>query len=303
MNLLLTLLLTMKCWRIPGWWVHHENNKSRDIDTLSYHLQPNDMDGLVFGYLRALPDGWEIYGLFGGFKMLCSKSQPIEARRGGWLYRNGTILTVDIMSGMLAASREKVIRALTVLSTPPADWMAEEELPAMTPELRTTPGGHSKGTPPTPGGHSKGRKPAVLNDVLKTHSLKDTHTIAPGAPAEAEVRQWATHLGIPPDFAWLKIEQAVERKDFVKKIWQDDWQSKMERFWKEDGAVWMAKNQKKRRAPGAKPADWQAGDAEQWWTDSLADVRASLEGALLGQDQKNAARLREIIASRAQEKT
>jgi hypothetical protein len=54
-------------------------------------------------------------------------------------------------------------------------------------------------------------------------------------------------------------------------------------------------DKKNARGANGHPVGWEAGDADVWWTDSLVDVRAAMNGAALGNDEKTVARLRAIL--------
>jgi len=305
----------MEAWHITQ-WDKYERADTRKTNNMTWYAKQTKLVGRGIGATLKLP--WpknaQLLGLWAMIETLASMS---EVEHRGWLVRDYEPMDAAMMSDLIPSFPPEAFQeALDHFSRADVRWLERWTFSASRPLPGFSPG-QSPAVLPVAGG-SPGQSPAVLpvnpdaaritggnsgterqtDRQTDRHSLKDTHTIAPGAPSEVEVKTWATNVGVPPDFAALKIAQAVERKDFVKKAWSEGWQSKVQRFWAEDGAAWVAKNQKKRRAPGAKPDGWQAGDAAQWWSDPLAEVRATLSGATLLKDEKTAARLKEVIAAR-----
>ncbi len=279
----------MKAWYFPQWDDLYESNKSRTVVTLTYFMQPNKLDGEGIGLLRMQPDWLELYGVLGFIKILASKS---ERAQRGWLVRGKTALTPQRMAALTGIPVPKIERALKFFSTPPMDWMAFDECPGTAP----TPSGHHPGTTPAPDGHSTD---TVSPRLMTEEVAEDLHTpIVAGAPSPFAIRNWAVTNDVDPDFAVLKARQAAERGDFAQAVWQKRWQSKLLRFWREDGPDWKAKNQKKRRAAELAAAERLPTDPAHWWTDPLDALDRELSGLAMMEDEKTAARLRDIIKLR-----
>jgi hypothetical protein len=120
-------------------------------------------------------------------------------------------------------------------------------------------------------------------------------------PSEAEVREWASSVGVDPDFAAQKRAELCERHGWHQNGRLLDWQSRFQRFWETDGAQWGAFRKKTARgAAGSQlPPEALPTDCAWWWTDSIDSVEGALTGAVLqGGNEKNVARLREVIAVR-----
>lgn len=129
----------------------------------------------------------------------------------------------------------------------------------------------------------------------EAHSLPDEFSI----PSEAEVRTWAEMSGVNPEFASQKHAAASERHGWVQNGQLLDWRRAFKRYWESDREEWMVRFQKKGRATAnGKPAGWKEGDQEWWWSEGCELVERALTGALLGGDEKNAARLREVLTQR-----
>lgn len=213
MKLMLTILVAMKCWHILRWNDLFENNKSREIETLTYYLQPNKMDGECMGQLRLEPDGWEIYGVFGYLKMLASKS---EREMRGWLFRNGSPLTVERMQALTGIPTAKLQRTLDCLSTPPFDWIGYDDLPPQTPALA----GQSKGTSPALAGQSKGgNSPGLRTDKGLTEGKQKEKKAASPEEAQLQRQQFAANAARRGELeAIAEDERTAEQRAELKKV-------------------------------------------------------------------------------------
>lgn len=192
--------------------------------------------------------------------------------------------------------------------------------PDAQPTLNLNPLGHPEGQPPGhgkghPDEHPKGSGGDTVGegDGSLGEEKEKGEGVAPAAgashiPSVSEVRDWADQNFVPAAFAIERLQQAIERKDFDKPGWQHGWQKKLARFWETDQDEWL-KSKKNRAArnghggPNAsggspRPDGWMEGDSDWWWTNPLPDVRATLFGATQANNEKTAARLREIIAAR-----
>lgn len=177
--------LVMKAWRILRWNDLFENNKSRCVETLSYFLQPNKLDGEGMGLLRLQPDAWEIYGVFGYLKILASRS---ERGMRGWLYRNGSPLTVERIHALTGIPIEKIERTLKFTSTAPMDWMAYDEVPR-TPMADN---GQHEGTSGAHHGHLRDTiSPGLSTDKGLTDINKKTKKPATPEEAKQQSRQFS----------------------------------------------------------------------------------------------------------------
>jgi hypothetical protein len=112
------------------------------------------------------------------------------------------------------------------------------------------------------------------------------------------VRAWAAAKAVDPDWAAEKHQQHTTRGGWMVRGLLIDWQTRFTTYWQEEAEAWVAKRKKNARGADGRPGGWKAGDADVWWTDSVADLKSALTGAALGKNKKTAARLREIIAHR-----
>lgn len=121
-------------------------------------------------------------------------------------------------------------------------------------------------------------------------------------PTVDEVAAWASANEVPEEYAREKWAETGERHGWMQSGRVLDWRRRWKRYWSEDREQWGLKMEKKARGGprlnGARPAGWCAGDQEWWWTEDLGTVDRALTGALLGADEKNAGRLREVITAR-----
>lgn len=204
----------MKAYRINCWHDLYENNKSREIETLTYFCQPNKIAGEGVGFMLMQPDGLELYGLFGFIKILASTA-PKKQR--GWLIRNGTALTPERMEALTRIPKAKWERALTFFSTPPMDWMTQDES-----DSPTTPRRHTSDSPTTPPGQAQGgNSPGLSTDLgLSTDSREreKERTAATVAEIEASRTQAGILLSQIRELAGRKGDLTLqERADLRKK--------------------------------------------------------------------------------------
>lgn len=184
----------MKAYRIDRWPDIYENNKSREVETLSYYLQPNKLVGEGIGYLLMLPDGLEIYGVFGFLKSLASTTSPPKLR--GWLYRNGSPLTPERIEMLTRIPKEKIVRALDVLASAPVNWMVHEEMPDTT----ATPRGQAGDTTATPGRQAKDTiSPGLRTDKGLTELKKESKKAASLEEARLQSRQFSAKQALLAD--------------------------------------------------------------------------------------------------------
>jgi hypothetical protein len=134
-----------KAYHFTDWDDLYENNKSREIETLSYFMQPNKLVGEGIGFLRQEPDWLELYGTLGFLKILASQSRR---KFRGWLVKSDTPLDASRISALTAIPRDKVQRALDFFSSAPMDWLEFVDMP--------TGKRHADGTATTGKRHSDG---------------------------------------------------------------------------------------------------------------------------------------------------
>jgi hypothetical protein len=124
-------------------------------------------------------------------------------------------------------------------------------------------------------------------------------------PTETDVRTWAVSAGVDPEFAVQKWEATFEAHGWWKNDELIDWRRRFKRYWLEDEVEWQArkKNRAQKSYPdGApeKPAGWKEGDERWWWGEEIGLIERTLHGALLGGQEAQANRLREILKIRKQ---
>lgn len=298
-------------------WSDYETSESRKVKELTYYSKPNKLMGEGIGNTLALPEP-ENVAMLGVWALLEAIASKTARPHRGWLVRNNTPLTASRISALLhcRVSTELLEKALDHFMTAEVGWLEFIEMPECrellpadshhTPESGKTPG-ESTGTLP-----QEGRKVGSEVEGRKGEGTKkvgsDGLPWASHLPSLSEVQTYATTQRIPLDYVTAKLRAADERKDFAKAGWQNGWRDKLKRFWKADEATWG--EQKKNRAPGAaknaagsgRPDGWKEGDRDRWWTDALADLQAECAGATLKGDEKNAARLREVMELRRKSK-
>lgn len=151
-----------KAYHFKDWGTIFENNKSREVDNLTYFLQPNKLVGEGLGFTKMQPDGLELMGTYMFLKCVASTA-PKKWR--GWFVRNGSVMDAVRIAALSGIPTEKVERALTFFSTPPMDWLAFDEWTGDTPPAR---GRHSGDTPPArvcPSGAENSALTELLTDV------------------------------------------------------------------------------------------------------------------------------------------
>ena len=275
-------------YHITQWHPRYERSDTRKTNNMVWYAKSTKLIGLGIGRTmrEPYPRNMTLLGLWNMIETLASQS-AFEHR--GWLVRDGQPLDADGMSSLIPSVPSSAFReALEWFSQPEINWLERRAFP------------------PSESGASAqaGRNSATERqiEIIQTERIteREPHTDASRVPSLSEVRKWASEASVDPDFAELKFQQAIERTDFEKKAWLTGWQSKFRRFWNEDGADWRKKSNKKRAAGNGnvRPTGWEESDSDRWWTDPLADVRATLFGAVQAQNEKAAARLREIIALR-----
>lgn len=122
-------------------------------------------------------------------------------------------------------------------------------------------------------------------------------------PSLPEVLEWAgtTGVDVDPRYAQEKWEETGERHGWVVNGRLLDWRRRWRRYWVEDKEQWAtrvaAKASRARLNGSPKPAA-KFDDQPWWWSEDIGTVERALTGALLGADEKNAARLREVLTAR-----
>lgn len=300
----------MKAFHITKWNTLYETWETRKIRALTYYAKPNKLVGEGIGLTLAQEDNVALLGTWSLIEALASTS---EREHRGWLVRNGTALTAQRMAALTRVDAAYFDRALHFFTQPEVGWLELLEWPAD----RTTAGDSPASVLSPPADRTTaGQPPEIIppNSARERERERDKrekgerdetgHTpAAPGLSLDSVLAWAASEVPqIPADFLKLKFVQASDRGDFVKPGWAGTkWQEKFRRFWTEDGTAWTKKQKNAARpgdAGGGRPDGWKAGDQDFWWTDSLPDVRAALQGAVRGENKKMAARLREIIAIR-----
>lgn len=144
-----------KAYHFPDWDALYENNKSREIETLSYFMQQNKLVGEGLGFLRQQEDWLELYGTLGFLKILASQSRK---KFRGWLVKAETPLDAARISALTFIPREKVQRALDFFSTAPMDWLQYVDMPSTGKRHSdgTAAAATPDGTAAAPNGHRKG---------------------------------------------------------------------------------------------------------------------------------------------------
>jgi len=283
-------------------WDLYESSESRKVKKLTFYSKQNKLDGEGIGFTLQQDDNVALLGTWTLIETLASKS---ERAWRGWLVRNGTALTAPRMAALTRVDVKHFIRALEHFTSAEVGWLLVVDVPTgdspdtlplfppKSPVVGMTPG-DSPDTLPQVG--KEGRKEGIGKEGKE--KVGDDLPASP-LPSSEDIDAFCAASGVPLDYARHKITTANERKDFAKPGWQNGWRDKLKRFWKDDEAMWgkSKKNAPARNASG-QPDGWQDGDHERWWTDTLAEVQAELTGAVLGQNEKNAARLREIIEAR-----
>ena len=292
----------MKAYHIVHWDSLYETANSRKVATLTYYQKPNKLVGEGIGATLMHPQNVALLGTWTLIEALASTSPRGER---GWLVRNGSALTADRMAALTRVDAEHFALALAHFSKPEIGWL---QFTDWTPKSGTVPG--DSPTNPLLAGTVPGDSPTNIPQEERREEREEKRreerergalTLASqslSGPSVEEVETWATGAGVDPVFAIEKLAQAVEREDFAKPAVRKNWQSRFLRFWKADEGTWRRKCKKNAAAPGERPDGWKAGDADTWWTDTLAEVRSALHGAVSLGDKKTAARLREVLARR-----
>jgi hypothetical protein len=304
----------MKAYHIKDWNVWYESSETRKLKTLTYYGKPNKLVGEGIGHTLAQDDNVALLGTWALLEAFASTS---ERELRGWLIRNGTPQTAARMAALIGGRVPAATfqRALDHFASPEVGWLEYLDMPGQTAGLfpATPPNSTETGTPP---GESPGTLPAtatgereVGRDSGGERGNQEGGSRLPAShlPSSQEIETFAAASGVPLDYARAKIKLADERKDFEKPGWRNGWQEKLKRFWKDDAAEWgkskKTRDQKNRAGANGlggspRPDGWMEGDRDRWWTDDLASVQAELSGAVLAQNEKTAARLRQIISER-----
>lgn len=151
-----------KAYHFKDWGTIFENNKSREVDNLTYFLQPNKLVGEGLGYTKMQPDGLELMGTYMFLKCVASTA-PKKWR--GWFVRNGSVMDAVRIAALSGIPVEKVERALTFFSTPPMDWLQHEEWPGDTTAARGRQPGDTTAARKCPAGVENSALTEVLTDV------------------------------------------------------------------------------------------------------------------------------------------
>jgi hypothetical protein len=210
------------------------------------------------------------------------------------LVRNGTALTPARMAALTRVATPYFERALEFFCRPDVAWLEHIEWPGDSP-------GEIPQAPKTGVARETAGTISPREREERDKREKGERALTGGSPTVEEVRAWATAQSIDPDFAAEKHRQHTTRHGWRVHGRLIDWQSRWLDYWQQEGEAWSATRKKHVRGANGRPVGWQAGDAEVWWTDSLADVRAATSGAALGGDEKTVARLRAILALRDKE--
>jgi hypothetical protein len=311
----------MKAWHITQWDALYETADTRRIRNLTFYAKSNKLVGLGINRTRQAERGLELLGVWALMEALASHA-PQGLR--GWFIRNGKALTSQEVAYLLSIPQEPVEAAFKHFGSEEIAWLENVEF---TEDARRLSGKSPEdarrlsGKSPEDARRLSGKSPDEMQngenhqEISRTiplrgkrdreeeiekkrerggHPLSD----APQVPSFEEVQTWAAGAGVDPGFAAEKLAAAIEREDFAKISVRKHWRERFLRFWREDGAAWRRKNKKNAAAPGARPDGWTEGDDPTWWTDSLAELRAGLHGAVSLSNEKMAGRLRSILKAR-----
>lgn len=308
----------MKAYHIVQWDTLYETSETRKVRTLTYYAKPNKLIGLGIG--RTLQHAQNV-ALLGTWALIEALASTAERDHRGWLVRNGAPLTAEQMAYLTRVDPLYFEAALAHFADPTVGWLELGEWPSKKlsdgnhPETSGRPPGVSPGVVPPAGNHPETSGTISLrerDDRQEREGERERGTPArspadAGVPSLEEVLAWAKgHAsGIDPEFAGEKHAEHSERSGWKVRGKLIDWQERFPRYWKQDGPKWV-RNRKKNAARGAsrpgdsasRPDGWKEGDQDWWWTDGLATVQAALSGAVMKEDEKTAARLREVLAHR-----
>ena len=296
----------MKAFHINGWETDRENAETRKyVDLLWFRNKVKLMgEGLGHTLGQADKQGPFLYGMFKVIEQIAAGCKP-----RGWLIRNGTPMDAARMGSLMRMPPAYFEEALKFFSSAPMDWLEHVDVPS---ELLNGAGGQEKGgrtsgeSPAEKTNGAGGQEQGGRNSASEERKSESEHTVKndkerealtlaaarASAPSPDEVDAWAAGAGVDPAFALEKLAEGIEREDFAKPSVRKNWPVRFLRFWKSDKEAWL----KKRKKTAADfSGERQPGDQEIWWTDPLPEVQAQLQGAVLGQQKKTAARLREII--------
>jgi hypothetical protein len=281
-----------KAYHIVQWDSLYETATTRKIRTLTFYAKPNKLVGEGIGLTLAQEDNVALLGTWALIEAVASTA-PREQR--GWLVRNGTPLTPARLAAMTRVKAQYFERALEFFCQPDVAWLELIELP-----------GQSAGELPEKLKNNLAQESAGTNLQREREEGRDLREKGEGAlsggfPTVEEVRAWAVQHALDPDFAEEKHMQHTTRNGWMVRGQPVDWKTRWLDYWKQEGEEWSARRKKNVRGTNGRPPGWQAGDADVWWTDSLADLRSAISGAALAVDAKTVARLQSIIALREKE--
>jgi hypothetical protein len=236
-----------KAYHIVQWGSLYETSETRKYRNLSFYAKQNKLVGLGIGRTLQHPRGLELLGVWALLEALASLA-PQHQR--GWIVRNNQPLSAAEIAWLLRIPEEPVKLALEHFSSTEIGWLEladfDPDSPASSPAGVRTPEDSPASSPA--GVRTPEDSPLRGEDKRMRNKRREKREKSMHTPTVAVVRAWAEKNGVDPDFAQLKLEQAVERGDFEKSIWRRKWESKFARFWKEDGEVWKAR---KKTAPPA----------------------------------------------------
>jgi hypothetical protein len=249
-------IFMIQAFHIKHWRELYERSDTRKAESMSWFAKRTKLIGLGIGTLmrQQYPDNVRLYGLWTFVEILASQSVP---RHRGWLVRDGAPLDFEAMSALMPAIPPDAWKEICqVTCNPKIGWLEYIEFDADSPDGFPPDGkssGHSPdGFPPDgkssghspdgfpPDGKSSGHSDPTERETERELTDSKEREREDYTPSVAAVRSWAKENNVDPDFE--------------KSIWRRKWESKLERFWKEDGEDWK-KRQKKIPAPlGAKSA-------------------------------------------------
>jgi hypothetical protein len=243
-----------KAFFIKHWRELYERSDTRKTESMPWFAKRTKLIGLGIGSLmrRPYPDNARLYGLWTFIEILASQSAP---RHRGWLVRDGMPLDFEAMSSLMPAIPPDAWKEICeAASNPKIGWLQYVEFDPNSPDgfppNGTTAGDSPDGFPPN--GTTAGDSDPTDRETdreLTDNKQREREDYTP--PLDA-VLSWAKSNGVDPEFAELKLAQALERGDFKKLVWRRKWESKFERFWKEDGEDWKNRQKKSPAAAGGK---------------------------------------------------
>lgn len=250
--------------RIRDWAKHYENNRTREMKTLSWVPVKIKLSGFGYSLLAETPSGFEYFGIF----VACVQAAANTPIRGSFVRGDGSAMTIGDIARIIRCKEDRTKTAISFLSHE-LDWIENTEDTSPAAKLRDACGEaagclrdacgkvcstEQNRTEQNPKRMSRITWPDSSPEFLLAKTLWQSIEASKTNQKKPNLQRWASEFDLmhrieKRDYDWMRETMLAARRD---PFWQDNIRSpdklrkqinigKMDRFapktWKTDAEI------------------------------------------------------------------